>query len=80
MINFIKNENIKILKRGEFKNKSFCLIAVSSDTQEQYIILLNSNRNSGDGYLYDSLEEAQKDFTLLLHGESLEKKVGMDII
>lgn len=72
-MNFVNND-VKIIKNGMYKDKPICLITINNETKIQYMILLNCNEKSGDGYIYDDIENAMKDFNLLLNGIDLDEK------
>lgn len=66
-MNFINN--IKVIESGKYKDIPVCLISINEKAKIQYMILLNCNEEQGDGYIYDDIDVAKRDFQSLLNND-----------
>lgn len=65
----VKNKNVKIIASKMCKNKEISLVAINDGNCTSYLILIDSLKEHGDGYIYDDLDAAKKDFNSLLNNE-----------
>ena len=73
MENFIDNDGVKIIDNGTYKDTQIRLIAINYTFKPKFLILIGSDKESGDGYIYDDLAEAKKDYKLILEGKFREE-------
>lgn len=69
MVNFVNNENVEIIDYGSYKNIPLKLIAVDYNFEKKYLILIGTDKQFGDGYIYDDLAVARKEYELMLEGK-----------
>lgn len=69
MVNFVNSENLKIIETGIYKNIPIKLMSLDYNFEKKYLIIIGSDKQFGDGYIYDNLLEAQKDYRLMLEGK-----------
>ena len=69
MLNFVNSENLEIIETGIYKNVSIKLISLNYDSDKRYLIIIGCDKQFGDGYIYDNLSEAKRDYKLMLEGK-----------
>lgn len=69
MVNFVNSENLEIIETGIYKNVSIKLISLNYDSDKRYLIIIGCDKQFGDGYIYDNLSEAKRDYKLMLEGK-----------
>lgn len=69
MVNFVDSENLEIIETGIYKNVPIKLISLDYDSGKRYLIIIGCDKQFGDGYIYDDLSEAKRDYKLMLEGE-----------
>lgn len=69
MVSFVNSENLETIETGIYKNVPIKLISLDYNYEKKYLILIGCNQQFGDGYIYDDLSEAKKDYKLMLEGK-----------
>lgn len=69
MLNFVNSENLEIIETGIYKNVPIKLISLDYDSKKRYLIIIGCDKQFGDGYIYDNISEAKRDYELIIEGK-----------